>query len=75
MYGLFEKVSIDGKYAPALTVLFNTLTSQETVAYTCEVDVSRCRNSASITVALNVPAFAVMEFIPPPDGGRTLLDW
>ena len=75
LYGLFEKISRDGDYAPAFTVVFNTLTPQQSVAYTCVVDVSRCRNSDSIADALNVPVFAVLEFVPPPTGGQTLLDW
>ena len=72
LYGLFEKINVDDRYTPAFTVLFNTLTSQQSVAYTCVVDVSRCRNSDRIEDALNV---AVLEFVPPPTGGQTLLDW
>ena len=74
LYGLFEKISTDGNYAPAFTVVFNTLTWQQSVAYTCVVDVSRCRNPDRIADALNVPVFAVLEFVPPPTGGQTLLD-
>ena len=75
MYGLFEKINRGGEYDPVFTVVFNTLTQQQRVAYTCIVDVSRCRNPDSIADALNVPVFAVLEFVPPPTGGQTLLDW
>lgn len=75
LYGLFEKITRGDDYAPAFTVVFNTLTPQQSVAYTCAVDVSHCRNSDPIANSLNVPVFAVMEFIPSPVGGQTLLDW
>lgn len=42
--------------------------------YTCLVEVARCGNPDNISEALNVPVFAVIEFIRPRKEGQTLLD-
>ena len=44
LYGLFEKIIDEGRYSPAFTILFNTLDGQQTVNYTCLVELSRCHN-------------------------------